>query len=445
MDFSRLSRLWAWYTDDGAFEVNQHDPGARDRGLIEHGTALVLAAAALVVLVAVISAGFSSELLALTAAFGSALLLGPIAVDQTLRRNRTVLELRETISNRESERVGLEREREDLAIRSEELQARAEKVEKQYQTLRGMVNERSRGQTLPRGPDSRERDKLQHALEAALADLRDRETAEWALQKRVKELETARGRAEQELARLMATSHARHMTERDVAEAEASIQKAQRQAREILATAEEEAQVRANEILALAEENARMQASELVAQAEEEALIQAREFVTQTDAEARLHADDLVAQAEDEAAQITARARAELESIQSQAKLHELAEEGDAGTLMREARIQARKLVKRAEEEAERLATQGKVEFDSILLEIQAQERVEKDLHERIQRLEARSLEAERAARPNGSSSGPVRPEPEPAAPAYRELPGPTRAKRNSLGEFLRRRSRVRS
>jgi len=445
MDFSRFGQLWAWYTDDGAFEVNPHDPDSRNRGAVEHGTALVVAVTAIVFLAAIAAAIFSSELLALSAVFGSAFLLGPIAVDQTRRKNRTFDELREAIKDRESERNELERERKELAIRSEELQVRAEKVEKQYQTLRGMVNERSPGQTPSGGPDSRERDKLEPALEAALVDLRDREAAEQKLKNRVKELETARGRAEQELARLMATSHTRHMTEREVAEAEASIQKSQRQAREILAEAEAEAQARAKEILAQAEENAQQQASELVAQAEEDALGQAREFVEQTEAEARAHANDLVAQAEDEAGQIAARARAELESIQSQVKLHELAEQGDTGRLMREARIQARELVKRAEEEAERLIAQGKVEFESILLEIQAQERVEKDLYQRIQVLEARQLEAERAARPNGSSNSPMRPEPEFASAAIREHPGPARAIRSSFGGFLRRRSRVRS
>jgi hypothetical protein len=415
MDFSRFGHLWAWYTDDSAFEVNPHDPDSRNRAAFERGTALVIAVTAIVFLAAVGAAVFSSELLALAAVFGSAFLLGPIAVDQTRRKNRTFLELREAIEDRESERIELERERKELANRSEELQVRAEKVERQYQTLRGMVNERSPGQTPPGGPDSRERDKLEHALGAALSELRDREATERTLTKRVKELETARGRAEQELARLMSTSHARHMTEREVAEAEASIQKSQRQAREILVEAEDQARVRANELLAQAE------------------------------AEARLHANDLVAQAEEEAGQIAARARAELESIQAQSKLHELAEQGDTGRLMREARIQARELVTRAEEEAERLIAQGKVEFESILLEIQAQERVEKDLYHRIQALEARRLEAERAARSNGSSSSPVLPQPEFAPAAFRERPGPARAIRSSFGGFLRRRSRVRS
>ena len=428
MDFSRFGQMWAWYTDEGAFEVNPHDPDSRSRTAFEHGTALVIAVTAIVLLAAIAAAVFSSELLALTAVFGSAFLLGPIAVDQTRRKNRCFSELHRAINDRESERIALEREREEFAIRSEELQVRAEKVERQYQTLRGMVNERSPAQAPPHGLDSRERDKLEHALEVALVDLRDREAAEQKLKQRVRELEAARGRAEQELARLMATSHTRHMTEREVAEAEASIQKSQRQAREILAEAEERAQ---------------QQASELVAQAEEDALSQAREFVEQTEAEARLHASDLVAQAEDEAAQITARARTELESIQSQVKLHELAEQGDTRRSMREARIQARELVKRAEEEAERLIAQGKVEFEAVLLEIQAQERVEKDLYRRIQALEARKLEAEQAVRAKGSSDIPVLPEPEVAPAAFRDYPGPARAMRNSLGGFLRRRSRV--
>ena len=443
MDFSRLGQMWAWYTDEGAFEVNPHDPDSRSRTAFEHGTALVMAVTAIVLLAAIAAAVFSSELLALTAVFGSAFLLGPIAVDQTRRKNRCFSELHRAINDRESERIALEREREEFAIRSEELQVRAEKVEMQYLTLRSMVNAPSPGQKPPRGLDSRERDKLEHALEAAPVDLRDREAAEQKLKKRVKDLEAARGRAEQELARLMATSHTRHMTEREVAEAEASIQKSQRQAREILAEAEAEAQARAKEVLAQAEEKAQQQASELVAQAEEDALSQAREFVEQTEAEARLHASDLVAQAEDEAAQITARARTELESIQSQVKLHELAEQGDTGRLMREARIQARELVKRGEEEAERLIAQGKVEFESVLLEIQAQERVEKDLYRRIQALEARKLEAEQVVRANLSSDSPVLPEPEFAPAAFRDYPGPARAMRNSLGGFLRRRSRV--
>ena len=444
MVFSRFGRLWAWYRHDEAFEVKPLDPNARGSGFVEHGTALVLAVAVFLILLALVSAVLSSEFLAVSAVLGSAFLLGPLAVDQTRRKHQAFLQLREAIHDRDAERAELERERAELAVGSEELQARAAKVEKQYQTLSGLINERSPRLASDDESDSKEHDKVEHALEAALSDLRDREAAEEALQKRVKELEAARGRAEQELARLMATSHARHMTERDVAEAEASIQQSRREAREILAKAENESQLKANEILELAEESVRTRTSELVAKAEEEALKQAREFVEQTEAEARLHADDLVAQAEDEAAQITARARTDLESIQSQVKLHELAEQGDTARLMREARIQAREVVKRAEEQAERLATQGRVEFDSILLEIQAQEKVEKNLYQRIQVLEARKLQAEQTASGSGSGSVQVRPEPEPAAPAYRELPGPARALRNSLGDFLRRRSRVR-
>ena len=78
-----------------------------------------------------------------------------------------------------------------------------------------------------------------------------------------------------------------------------------------------------------------------------------------------------------------------------------------------------------------------------VLLEIQAQERVEKDLYQRIQALEARKLEAEQAVRANGSSDSPVIPEPGLAPTAFREHPGPARAMRNSLEGFLRRRSRV--
>lgn len=141
MDFSRFGRYWAWYRQDGAFEVDPGDPVAGDRGLVEHGTALVLATAALLVLAALLAAILSSEYLAISAVFGGAFLLGPLAVDQTLRKNRTFRRLRQAIGDRDSERAELERERGELAIRSEELQAKADKVEKQYQTLRGMVGE----------------------------------------------------------------------------------------------------------------------------------------------------------------------------------------------------------------------------------------------------------------------------------------------------------------
>jgi len=178
-----------------------------------------------------------------------------------------------------------------------------------------------------------------------------------------------------------------------------------------------------------------------VAQAEEDALSQARELVEQTEAEARLHASDLLAQAEEEAGRLAARAKAELETIQSQVKLHELADQGDEGKLLREARIQARGLVRSAEEEAERLAAQG-VEFDSILREIQAKEEMEKELYERIQLLEARKLEAEQALHGHGPGNDLARPEAQTAASTPRERSGPAEALRSSVGEFFRRRTR---
>ena len=411
MDFSRFDRLWNWYRHDEAFEVNPHDSNAGIGNFVEHGTTLIIAVAAILIMAAVFAAVLSSELLALTAVFGGAFILGPLAVDQSRRKNRAFRELRRAIDLHETERSVLMHERMEIATRSGELQAKSEKVEKQYQTLRGLVNERSPRKALPDDPDPGERDKLERALEESTKQLRNREAAEEALKRRVSELENARSRAEQELARLMSTSHTRLMTEREVAEAEASIEKARNKARELLA------------------------------QAEEDALSQAREFVEQTEAEARLHASDLLAQAEEEAGRLAARAKAELETIQSQVKLHDLADQGDEGKLLREARIQARGLVRSAEEEAERLAAQG-VEFDSILREIQAKEEMEKELYERIQLLEARKLEAEQALHGRGPGNDLARPEAQTAASTPRERSGPAEALRSSVGEFFRRRTR---
>ena len=442
MDFSRFDRLWNWYKHDEAFEVNPRDSNAGIGNSVEHGSTLIIAVAAILIMAAVFAAVLSSEFLALTAVFGSAFILGPLAVDQSRRKNRAFRELRRAISLHETERSVLMHERMEIATRSADLQAKSEKVEKQYQTLRGLVKERSPRKALPDNPDSGKPEELERALEESMTRLRDREAAEEALRRRVSELENARSRAEQELARLMSTSHTRLMTEREVAEAEASIEKARKEARELLTEAEEEARVRAGLLLAQAEEEAQNQARELVAQAEEEALNHAREFVEQTEAEARLHASDLLAQAEEEAGRLSARAKAELETIESQVKLHELADQGDGGKLLREARIQARGLVRSAEEEAERLVAQGKVEFDSILREIQAKEDVEKELYERIQLLEARRLEAEQALHGHGPGSDLARPEAQTAASTPRERSGPAEALRSSFGDFFRRRTR---
>jgi len=425
MDDTHVGRLWNWYLQTEEFDAS---PLSREAGIwtsIERGTALVIGVSAFLIVAAVAAAVFSFEFLALSAAFGGALVLGPLAIDQSRRKSRAIQELRSAIGENESNQADLVRERMEIEARAQEVKAKADKVEKQYQILTGLVVERSPAQARTDDPYFEEREELQRSLESALAELRSRERAESTLTARVAELETARNRAEQELSRLMGESHTQLMTEREVAAAERGIEEARQQACEILEQAEEEARIRAAELQAQAEENVRAQTVELVKQAEEEALAQARDFVEQAEEEAqsqaggllqqaereartqtrellrqarkeaRAQSRELLRQAEEEATRIVARGELELETFRSKVDQGELVAEGAGDELLREALIEANELVERAGEKADRLAAQGKVEFESILREIQQQELVEKELYERIQALEARQEEAE--------------------------------------------------
>ena len=457
--FDRLDfdRLWGRTTRDEAFHATPRDATAADGGSSEREALRVLVVAGILIIVGLTAVVFGSRMLALISAFGGACLLGPLAILHERKNHRASRELLSAIRECEVERREVEYGRVELEQQTAALETRAAKVEEQYQVLCGLTAERSSQRSPPDGVEvvDPNREELESALEAAQTELRRREEDEKALADRVSELNTARSRAEQELARLMGESHTQLMTEREVTAAERRIEAARIEACEILEQAEEDGRTRAGAVLEQAAEQARFQARELVKQAEEEALAQAREFVEQMEdeaqtrvreiliqaeegartqsrellrqarIEARTQARELLHQAEEEASRIAARGESELESFRSKVELRELAEKGIEEEPLREARSQARKLVERAGEKADRLAAQGKAEFESILREIQQQEQVEKELYKRIQTLEARKSEAELALLRNGSVSDRSRVDPKPVIPELTLLVDP--------------------
>ncbi len=469
MDFSRLDQLWRWYTQDDAFVVDPRDPSSGAWDSMERGTVVVIAVAFLVIVFATAAFVLSSEFLALSAAFLGGCVLAPLSFDQSRRKSRAVQRLRSAILGREAERASLEHDRKQLASLTEDVQAKAAKVEKQYQTLSSLAGDRSPAGRRPEDADRKERDGIERELQEAIKRLRSSEHAESVLANRVREVETARKRAEAELSRLMSESHAQLMTERDVAAAERRIEEARKEAREILEQAEEDARIRSLVLLEQAQQEALSKARERARQAEDEALAQARDFVEQMKQEARDQALEIVEQAEEEArteardilekaeeeartrvrkllelaeeeaARIAARGRSQLDTQRSEAERQELPEEGFAEELIRNARIRARELVERAEEEADRLAAQGKAEFESILREIQQKEQVEKDLYERILALEAQHSEAELA--PQQADPMPVEPASPERVPWEDSSAGSSGAIRKTLGSLLRRRT----
>lgn len=436
-DYLGFDRLWGRITRNEVFQATPRDATAADGVSAEREALRVLVVAGLLIIVGLAAVVFGSRILALIAAFGGACLLGPLAILHERKNHRAFRELLSATRECQAERREVADGRVELDRQTAALETRAEKVEEQYQILCGLAAERSPQLSWPDGVDvvDPQREELESALEAALTELRRREDDEKVLADRVSELSTARSRAEQELARLMGESHTQLMTEREVAAAERRIEEARIEACGILEQAEENGKIRAGEVLEQAEKEARSQTRELVKQAEEEALVQAREFVEQMEEEAqarareiliqaeegaqtqsrellrqarkeaRTQSRELLYQAEEEASRITARGELELESFRSKVEQRGLAEEGMEEELLREARSEARELVERAGEKADRLAAQGKAEFESILLEIQQQELVEKDLYERIQTLEARKSETELSLLRNGSSS----------------------------------------
>ncbi|MEJ2483777.1 MAG: hypothetical protein P8049_11875 [Gemmatimonadota bacterium] len=172
-----------------------------------------------------------SILLAQIAALLAAFVLLPLALTSSIANLRRARHLLAGWSDLDAREAELDAQRAENDAQAAAIEERAAKVEKQYQILCGLVNERSSGASSDRASDP-DHDGVRRALEEAMDELRRREQKEQILADRIRELESSRRRAEQELSRLMSESRERLQRERAI-----SATKRQRK----LARAEEDA------------------------------------------------------------------------------------------------------------------------------------------------------------------------------------------------------------
>ncbi len=318
-------------------------------------TAVLLGTVGVLVLGSTIAAFMlDSVLFARAAALLSVFLLIPLALTAAVRSYRGARHVLDRASELDSRREELEAEHEEIAARTAEIEERAARVEKQYQILCGLVNERSAAGQSDEVVDP-DAEGVREALQEALEELRKREASERLLADRIRELESARRRAEQELARLMSESRERLRLEREVSE-----------------TARERKLARATED---ATESLKVRSA---------AATEAEELLL----EAQARAQALLEEAEAEAAQLAAQGREEFESALRELKLREDEELEKGGQILADARIRAEELVTRAEEQAAELVALGEAEFEALLQQISEHEKRERELFERIHRLE---------------------------------------------------------
>jgi hypothetical protein len=315
-----------------------------------------------------------SALLAQVAALLASLVLLPLVFTASIRNFRGAESLLSSASEIEARRVELDAAHEELASKTAEIEERAARVENQYQVLCGLVNQRTAGSRPEEAVDD-DAESVRQALEEALGELHRREEAERLLADRIRELESTRRRAEQELARLMSDSRERLQRER-----------------ELSATARERKLARAEED---AIESLKVR-SAAAAEAEELLL------------EARGRAQALLEEAEERAARLAAQGREEFESALRELKIREDEEIERGGQILADARIRAAELVTRAEEQAAELRAQGEAEFEALLEQISKHEHRERELYERVRHLEEESTEPGFASSPpaTGAVSG---------------------------------------
>lgn len=322
--------------------------------------AVLLGTTGVVVLAGTIAAFMlDSLILAQVSALLAAFLLLPLALTSTVRSYRGARHVLTGAAELDARREELEAEHEEIAARTAEIENRAARVEKQYQILCGLVNERSAAGR-PEELEDRDPEGTREALEEALAELRQREASERLLADRIRELESARRRAEQELARLMSESRERLRREREVS-----------------GSARERKLARATED---AEESLKVRSA---------ASTEAEELLLEAQARAQV----LLEEAEAEAAQLAAQGREEFESALRELKIREDEELEKGGQIIADARIRAAELVSRAEEQAAELVELGEAEFEALLQQISEHEQRERELYERVMKLEVAGSE----------------------------------------------------
>jgi uncharacterized membrane protein YqjE len=299
---------------------------------------------------------------AVVASIALTAVLVPSAIFESARNRRRAAAFAAASREIESGRQELEDRRKQLASEAAAIEKRADNVERQYQILTGLVNEkkskRATSETVVQEPGLIE---MQQELDAALKELRKRQEAERLLTMKVTELQSARNRAEQELSRLMAESHKRLTVERESARTV--------KARKLERAAEEVAERRSV---------AEKQAGELLA-------------------EARAQAQALLAEAEEEAERLSEQGREEFESALRELRLREEEEAEQAGVILADARAKAEQIVREAEETAESLVAQGEAEFESILGQISEYEARERELYEKLRQLDSNEFPVQRS------------------------------------------------
>ena len=306
--------------------------------------------------------------------------LVPVVILESARNRRRDSAFTAAAREIESGRSELEYERQQLASEAAAIEKRAASVERQYEILTGLVNEKKSKHATSEALQEPGLVEMQQELDAALQELRERQEAERLLTLKVAELQSARNRAEQELSRLMSESHKRLTIERESARSV--------KARKLERAAEEVAERRSV---------AEKQAEELLAEAREQARA-------------------LLAEAEEEAGRLSEQGREEFESALRELRLREEEETEQAGVILADARAKAERIVREAEERAESLVSQGEAEFESILEQISEYEARERELYEKLQRLESNGAAPEArldsasavAEEATGSSVGPA-------------------------------------
>ena len=291
-------------------------------------------------------------------------LLVPSAIFESARNRRRVAAFAAASREIESGRAELEDRKEQLASEAAAIEKRAASVERQYQVLTGLVNEKRSKHVTSETVHEPGLVEMQRELDAALEELRERREAERLLTLKVAELQSARARAEQELSRLMAESRKRLTVERESARTV--------KARKLERAAEEVAERRS------------------VAEKQAEELLD----------EARARAQTLLAEAEEEAARLSEQGREEFESALRELRLREEEETEQAGVILADARAKAERIVREAEERAESLVAQGEAEFESILDQISEYEARERELFDRLRQVESNGAAVEAALDP---------------------------------------------
>ena len=344
-----------------------------------------------------------SILLAQVAALVALVVLIPTVFIAAIRNSRGAKQLLASAAELDARRAELDAEQAEIAGRVEQIEERAARVEDQYRVLCGLVSQRTAA-SRPEEAVDEDAESVRQALEDALDELRRREEAEKILADRIRELESARRRAEQELARLMSDSRERLQRER-----------------ELSATARERKLARAEED---ATESLKVRSA---------AATEAEELLL----EARGRAQALLEEAEAKAARLAAQGREEFESSLRELKLREDEEIEKGGQILADARIRAAELVTQAEEQAAELVALGEAEFEALLEQIEEHEHRERELYERVRRLERESAEPGLASRATATgavsrSDGrePAHPSPSPrtSAPPDRHEPSTTAA-----------------